>query len=295
MTCQNRSPHRVLAIALLIVLWAPSARSQACNIQSRSLTNRLKEPTLVPINSGWYFSQALAYLDAGCPNEARASLDKADASVAVEKTGSRDERERRKFAQDGLRQYIAAVELYMRGERTDAKQKMFGLVEENKTRDVYFRSTLTLGSWLADENNAGEWARIEPFLKELSGRGFEFWQTDFLIRSHQVRIGQGQRAVDELSAQLATDLPVQRKLALQILLAETLYKVGQTTQAQVLASGIEDEVGSKLLDRTLRLRYLALSASIWAGLAQAGGGPYAQKRAQSYSSAQTQAQIEIQQ
>jgi hypothetical protein len=283
------------AAAMFIALFVPSANSQTCNIQSQTLANRLKPPTLVPISSGWYFSQALAYLDAACFSEARLSLDKADESIGTAKTGSRDERERRKFAQDGLRQYIAALELFMRGERVDAKRTLFHLVEENKTRDVYFRSTLTLGSWLSDENNSEEWARIEPFLKELSGRGFAFWQTDFLIRNHQVRIGQGQRALEELIAQLATELPIQRKLALQILLAETLFKVGQTTQAQVLAASIESEVGTKLLDRTLRLRYLALSATIWTGLGQAGGGPYAQKRAQFYSSAQAQAQTEIQQ
>jgi hypothetical protein len=279
---------------IAIALCASVASAQTCNLESKTLQEKLKTPAYLAEKSGWYFSQGLAYLDAGCFQEARQALDKADQVLADEKVGSRDEKERRQFAQSGLRQYIDALELFAQGKREGAKQKLFQLIEGNRTRDVYFRSTLTLASWLAEETDSEEWARIEPHLKELSGRGFEFWQTDFLIRNHQVTIGQGQRAIAELTQQLGNDLPVERKLALDILLAELLFKTGQLAGAGLLTSEIEDQVGVKVLDNSLRLRFLALSATIWNASFQAWGGPYAAKRAQAYAAALTQAQSDQQ-
>src|ERR1700722_6441845 len=54
--------------------------------RSQTLANRLKPPTLVPINSGWYFSQARAYWDASCFSHVPLSLDKADQSTATGKS-----------------------------------------------------------------------------------------------------------------------------------------------------------------------------------------------------------------
>jgi hypothetical protein len=283
--------------AKLVVAWtmacAAVASCQTCNLSSPVLVGKLQTPDYLTASSGWAFSQALAYLDAYCYREARQSLDKADAALIVEKTGSRDEKERRQFAQNGLRQYIDALDLFAQARRDEAKQKLFHLVDENRTSDVYFRSTLTLASWLAEEHDAREWGRIEPYLKELSGRGFEFWQTDFLIRNHQVTVGQGEAAIRELTVQLAGNLGVERKLALEILLSEIMFRTGHLLDAQVMTSLVEDEVGLKVLDISLRLRFLGLSANIWNSVAQAGGGPYAIKRAQTYSEALARAQSEL--
>jgi hypothetical protein len=282
---------------MLVFAWIMAcvgiASSQTCNLNSIALTGKLQTPDYLAASSGWDFSQALAYLDANCFREARLSLDKAEADLAVEKTGSRDEKERRQFAHNGLRQYIDALDLFAQGKRAEAKQKLFQLVDENRTRDVYFRSTLTLASWLAEESDAKEWGRIEPYLKQLSGGDFKFWQTDFLIRNHQVTVGQGEAAIQELTAQLAGNLGVQRKLTLEILLSEIMFRTGRLLAAQVMTSLIEDEVGLRVLDISLRLRFLGLSANIWNAVAQSGGGPYAAKRAQTYAAALAQAQSEL--
>jgi len=281
--------------AMLVFAWimasAAIASCQTCNLNSPTLLGKLQTPDYLAASSGWAFSQALAYLDANCFREVRLSLDKAEAALAVEKTGSRDEKERRQFAHNGLRQYIDALDLFAQGKREEAKNKLFQLVDENRTRDVYFRSTLTLASWLAEESDAKEWGRIEPYLKELSD--FKIWQTDFLIRNHQVTVGQGQTAIQELTAQLAANLGVEQKLALEILLSEILFKMGRLLDAQIMTSLIEDEVGLKVLDISLRLRFLGLSANIWDAVAQSGGGPYAARRAQTYAAALAQAQSEL--
>ena len=209
--------------------------------------------------------RAGAYVDAGCYQRARQELVVADTALESEGRGE-DDRETRRAAHDGMRELTVVLEKLESGNKEDAKRRLFGLLDSNRATEVLWRSTNMLGWLLVESGNSTDWERFSKTLDVLaSGQtpDSKFWQVDYFRRLADARQGRTRQAIDLVAAELSQPLPLQRHLALQVLLGELLLADKRYASARVFCSAKEGQVGEGLFDVQLRLRFLEMCLSAW--------------------------------
>ena len=239
-----------------------SGAGAACRSESRMLAMNLSQTSQGPLMSGARFTRAGAYIAAGCLVRARGELDQADTALAREGLSESDTRTRRR-AHDALRTYADALQLVEDGRRQAAVDLLLQIMDTSRATDVMWRVTMTLGDLLVAQSRPDEWERFSQSLDQLAKGQAKFWQVDVFRRLKEVRDGQGAASINAVLTELSEELPVQRSLTLQVLLAELLTADGRYSNARIQCVTIDSDVANGLLDTELRLRYLRTCASAW--------------------------------
>ena len=116
---------------------------------------------------------------------------------------------------------------------------------------------------LLEKPQADQWSTLSSYLDQIASTGDAFWQVDYLRRHYEVRRGAASEAIANVRHDLDRELPLQRYLALQVLLGELLVLDRDYGNARIHCSSIEEDVGNGLLDLELRLKYLQFCAEAW--------------------------------
>jgi hypothetical protein len=236
--------------------------SAACRSASKVLARTLAQATGSSLNSGARFFRANAYIGAGCLDNALAELDLSDQALATEKFSQNDFL-LRKRSSEALRAYVGALKLLESGQRSDAVEKLFELMDSSRSTDVMWRTTMTLGELLTERSTAQDWARFDESLALLSSSEAKFWQVDLFRRLKEVRDGRADAALAALDAELRKELPSQRFLSLQVVVVDVLVADKRYLNARVYCNWMDNEIGEELIDVEQRLRYLRACRTAW--------------------------------
>lgn len=254
----------------------------ACDDASKFLAQRLATLENSTKNSGMYFTRAGYYLDAGCLDRAKDELKLADSALNNEKF-SVDDKNVRRAAQAGLRTYIECMELLASGDALGARTRLLALLQQSYATDVMWRTTIALGELIVDAPE-NDWLKYSSYLDSLASGG-DFWQVDFIRRQRQVSTGRISSAIATVLRDLDNDLPIQRHLALQVLLIELLLSDKQNASARIRCTQLDRTVGEELFDIQLRLRFLVACGSAWKQFNAVGGDPVASRNVRLFDAA----------
>ena len=251
----------LMTFAICCLVGAGSATA-ACRSGSRVLAQTLGLSSSGPMNSGARFFRASAYITAGCLREALVELDFSD--TALNREGLSDSGFRlRKRNGEALRNYILALQRLDKGQRQAAVDQLLQLLETNRSTEVMWRTTMTLGDLLIVQSKPDEWERFMQHMSALAASDAKFWQADLFRRLKDVRDGKGQSAIAALGEELSSELSSQRHFSLQVVLVEVLVADGRHTNARVYCSWADAPIGEGLLDIEQRLRFLKACRAAW--------------------------------
>jgi len=215
----------------------------------------------------------LIYFDQRCFPEAEEAFTKAknaaDTSDLKEKADS----------------YIALAKgriAWHNGDFDIAKATLLPLARFTQPTNVGYRAALSLAELLLIVPDRESWVRLRIELLDLSERGF--WRADRDLALLSTKMDSAETSIIELEAALAGDLPTLSRLTKQVVLLDTLKRAGRTLEAKLLSNSIEQEVGEKVIDGSLRMFYLQTCAALWQPFALKGD-PEAQFHYNAYVSA----------
>jgi len=222
------------------------------------------------------------YLRAGCLDEADAEFIKTR-EVLVDRPAG-EERDKLEQGAIGSRELVAALRTLRRGEMTEARRALAAILDRYVHTRLLLMTTLTLadlGRQMTLDPRESE--VLEGSLRKLAENGY--WQADAYLVDRRLVAGEGARILDELEERLQAELPVLRRIALQVTYADALFKLGRLLEAQLLLAEVEDEVAEKVVDSELRIQYLKLCLEVWQTRARRGHDPGAQERVEAFASA----------
>lgn len=237
---------------------------------------------------GYAFRKAEMYLDSGCFAEARPWFVKARESAPQEQ----GEREQALNAIDGSIEIIDAAAKFRAGRRNDAIADLKHTLQTYGLWAVTPRAAVALAELIVSDPDPQVWQAVEAPLRLMADEGWSFWRPKFLLVEHQINTAGAQAAIAGLTSDLAQEIPAQRRIMLQVLLAHTLIRVARIAEAAVLLTDIEDEVGKSSLDPDLRIFYLNLCTEVWRQRAQAGADPSAPARLRAFQTALSEARAQ---
>ncbi|ANN68146.1 hypothetical protein BAU06_19230 [Bordetella bronchialis] len=253
----------MLHLALLgLAFWHDTAIS-GCRPDSFALKQALGTSSIAPQNSSSRFFRASAYAAAGCLDKALAELDLSRAALKDEgadkplfKTKERNTR--------ALYSYIRALQRIDNGERQAAITELLDLLEQNRSTEVMWRTTMKLGELLGSaKEDSAAWDRFDSILATLTAESFESWQLDLFRGLNAIRLGKGAAAIDGINKRLSQDLPEYRHYSLQVVLIELLVADGRFENARVYCNWSGTSIGAYLIVLEQRFRYLKACRTAW--------------------------------
>ncbi|HWB86350.1 MAG TPA: hypothetical protein VG675_19570 [Bryobacteraceae bacterium] len=230
---------------------------------------------------GYAFRKAGIYLDSGCYAEARVWFVRARDNVPQDQ----DDRQQALNAINGSIELVDAAGKLRAGHRDEAAADLKHILQTYGLMAVTPRAAVALATLIVTDPNPQIWQVVEEPLRQMADEGWSMWRPKLLLVEHQINAEGTRAAIATLSSNLAQEIPTQRRLMLQVLMAHALRRAGRVTEAAVLLTNIEDEVGENSLDADLRIFYLNLCVDIWQQRSQAGTDPSAAARLNAFQSA----------
>lgn len=237
---------------------------------------------------GYAFRKAEIYLDSGCYTEARPWFVKARESVPQDP----DDREQALNAINGSVEIIDAAAKFRAGRRNDAIADLKRILQTYGLLAVTPRAAVALAELIVSDPDPQVWQAVEDTLRELADEGWSMWRPKFLLVEHEISRTGAPAAIASLTSDLAHEIPTQRRIMLQVLLAHVLARAARMAEAAVLLSNIEDDVGKSSLDVDLRVFYLNLCTEVWRQRVQTGADPSAGARLRAFQNALNEARAQ---
>jgi hypothetical protein len=225
-----------------------------------------------------YRAEALYYLDSRCYEEARASLERAAREPEL-----RDKPKLQSWLKVML-EFTAARVGWNEGRLTEAKKTFNTLADEVYPADVNFRSVLALAELLSQYPDSAYWEQLRSRLHVLGDADHDIWRARHYLFTYGLNQSNASARIAELEQLLHSELPIRHRLENLFILGDVLRKSGRSTEALLLVTSMEDEMGKSAVDVELRAAYIRLCAALWDARARQGD-PEAARLAQIYASA----------
>jgi hypothetical protein len=134
---------------------------------------------------------------------------------------------------------------------------------------VYLRAIEDLSNLLDSRPTAPEWQflanQLESIASAEDATGLAAGAVGHLAL-HEVKSGHAEKGLAEMETYLAKPHSTQVRLGASVIYLEVLFAAGHRADVQLLSHSIEKEVGGTLLDPNLRIRFLPVCVSAYAGL-----------------------------
>ena len=245
-------------LVLLIPLFATLCPAQC--LLPKPAADSLAQLPMQQTGFARYRTEAVTYLEFRCYEEARAAIDRG---------GCRDET----FPQiqwcKGMTAFISARVAWNQGRLADAKKTLSELNDEAQVQDVNVRAAFALAELLSQYPDPASWERLRPTL-EFLGAERDMWRARHYLYTYGLDQSNAPARVRDLTKLVNSGLPIRQHLENLFILGDVLRRAGRSTEALLLVTSTEDDMGKYVVDVELRGAYVRLCAALWDARARQG-------------------------